>query len=93
MVTIRRRGVELRLDAKAVLRSREVAEALDAVAERMAAAARASAPVESGEYRASIRVESDPSRERARVRVVADSPHAVLVESRTGNLKRAAGRA
>lgn len=59
-------------------------------AEAVAAAARASAPVASGAYRDSIHVE-DATTDRAVVRVVAGSSHAMLVESKTGNLAKALG--
>lgn len=55
-------------------------------AELVAARARALAPVETGEYRASIRVESGirpadgPRAARAVGRVIAGVPHALLVE-------------
>lgn len=58
------------------------------IAERVAAQARATAPVDSGQYRDSIHVESDTT-DRVVERVVADAPHAMVVESRTGNLARA----
>lgn len=59
-------------------------------AEAVAARARASAPVDTGAYRASIHVESDTT-DRAVERVVASAPHAMLVEANTGNLARALG--
>lgn len=52
------------------------------------AAAQANAPVESGAYRASLRIE-DATTDRAVVRVVADVDHAIVVEAKTGNLARA----
>ena len=60
---------------------------LDAVAERFAANARASAPVESGDYRDSIHVETDHT-DRMVKRVVADVPYAMVVEANTGNMVR-----
>lgn len=62
----------------------ELARRMDAVAQ----AATASAPVESGVYRDSIRRQSVTT-DRAVERVVADAPHALLVEARTGTLARA----
>lgn len=59
-------------------------------ADRVEAAAKAGAPVESGAYRDSIHRESATT-DRAVERVVADAPHALLVEARTGNLARALG--
>lgn len=93
MVTIRRQGVTFVIDGGDVVRSAEVSGVLRGFAESAASAARASAPVETGEYRRSIRVESAPTRNRARYRVVARTLHAVAVEARTGNLKRALARA
>lgn len=58
-------------------------------AERVAAAARSAAPVASGEYRGSIRVEqATTGGYRAVARVVAGAPHAGVVEANTGNLAR-----
>ena len=63
------------------------------IADRVADAARASAPVETGTYRDSIHRESGSSPLDGRIRetVVANAPHAHLVEARTGNLARALG--
>ena len=52
------------------------------------AAAKASAPVDTGAYRASIHVE-DATTDRAVVRVVSGDAKAFVIESRTGNLARA----
>lgn len=64
---------------------------LDRRAQAVAAAARASAPVRTGAYRGSIRVEVgvSPVDGRARAVVRADVAHATAVEARTGNLARA----
>ena len=72
------------------LKSRQVRPPLKVIAEKTASRARGSAPVATGAYKASIDVESDTT-DRAVERVVAHAPHAVAVESRTGNLKRALG--
>lgn len=76
---------------RAVLSDPGVQAELDRRAADVAAAARATAPVDTGQYRDSIRVESGPSPidGRARATVVATAPHALLVEARTGNLARA----
>jgi len=58
-------------------------------AEQVAANARASAPVDSEEYRNSIHVEERGAAYRDTFRVVADADHAMVVEARTGNLARA----
>lgn len=86
--------VKVELDRKgigAVLKSDEVRAPLKAIAEKSATRARASAPVDSGEYKGSIVVESDTT-DRAVERVVARDDKAMLVEARTSNLKRALGR-
>lgn len=70
-----------------LLRSSGIRAALRGPAEAVAARARASAPVETGEYKASIRVESATT-DRVVERVVADAPHALVVEAKTGNLAR-----
>ena len=61
-------------------------------ADSVEAAAIASAPVDTGNYKASIRRVSATT-DRAVERVIATSPHAHLVEARTGNLARAMGAA
>ena len=58
-------------------------------AERVAAAARAGAPVQTGEYQESIDVIVEEHPERAAAHVCSDAPHAMLVEANTGNLLRA----
>lgn len=75
---------------RALLRDPGVRAMLAAHADRVASAAKSSAPVDTGEYLASIHRESVTT-DRAVERVVADAPHAALVESRTGNLARALG--
>jgi hypothetical protein len=85
-VTLDSSGV---LDA---LSSAAVRAQLESIAHRVEAAAIASAPVKTGNYKNSIHVEDDTT-DRARVRVVASAPHAHLVEARTGNLARALGSA
>ena len=66
-------------DMFAMLRSR---------AEAVLAAARASAPVETGAYRDSLHLVEDTT-DRAVVHIAADVPYAMIVESRTGTLARA----
>lgn len=77
---------------KELLNSGEVRGLLTERAQSVLAAAQASAPVVSGEYQASLHLEQD-STDRARVRVVASAPHALVVEANTGNLARAADAA
>lgn len=59
------------------------------VANKVAAAARASAPKKSHDYANSIHVEVVRRGRRNAALVKADSPIALLVESKTGNLARA----
>lgn len=79
-----------------VMAGSEVAGALEGIAEEKASAARSSAPVVTGEYRDSIDVESDTWRrgaaQMARSRVVAHDRKSLIVEAKTGNLKRALRR-
>jgi len=73
-----------------LLRSDQFRPALRQIAEEKADRARSTAPVDSGEYKGSIDVESDTT-DRAAERVVAHARHAAVVEAKTGNLKRALG--
>lgn len=73
-----------------VLRSDEVRAPLREIAEQTAARARSGAPVDSGEYADKIHVDSVTT-DRAVERVVASARHSIVVEARTGNLKRALG--
>jgi intein/homing endonuclease len=60
-----------------------------AKAEQVANAARTSAPVDTGDYRSSIRVKIVRTRFRTVAKIVADSDHSMLVESKHGTLARA----
>lgn len=71
-----------------LLTSSDVRDELTTRAERALAAARASAPVDTGSYRASLHIEQDTT-DRAVVRVVAGVPYAIIVEADTGTLARA----
>jgi hypothetical protein len=73
-----------------LLKSEPVRALLRDEAEKVADRARSSAPVASGDYKDSIRVESATT-DRAVERVVATAPHALVVEAKTGNLARALG--
>lgn len=75
------------------LRSPKLAAMLQEKAEAVAATARATAPVESGEYRDSIVVQVEQHPTRVVAHVAAKAPHAHLVEADTGNLARALGSA
>ena len=71
-----------------ILNSNEVRDLCTTRAERALSAARSAAPVDSGAYRASLRLEQATT-DRAVTRVVADVDYAMVVEARTGNLARA----
>lgn len=73
-----------------VLNSSEIVDALYEAAETIATRAQASAPVESGEYRDSIHVESGDGYDRPVAYVVADAEHSLAVEAKTANLLKAA---
>ncbi len=75
-----------------MLKSAATGAAMRAIAQPIAATAKATAPVQSGEYRDSIHVEPHTT-DRAGMRVVAGTDHAAEVEAKTGNLARAAGAA
>lgn len=60
-----------------------------AKANQVAAAARTSAPVDSGDYKNNMRVEVQPRGRRNAAVVVASDWKSLLIESRTGNLARA----
>lgn len=70
-------------------RSPEVTQLCVDVAERIAAAARATAPRDSNEYANSIHVEVVRRGRRNAALVIADDEKSLLIESRTGNLARA----
>lgn len=73
---------------KEVLNSSEVRDMLTDKAEDVLAAAKASAPVDTGEYRDSLGIVQDTT-DRAVVRVASTAPHGMIVEAKTGNLARA----
>lgn len=75
-------GIQSYLDGK-----NGVEALLDAKANQVAAVAQAGAPVASGDYAASIHVETDHT-DRMVKRVIADVPYAMVVEADTGNLAR-----
>lgn len=81
----------VKLDSRGVreiLTSAGVRADLRSRGERVASAARASAPVKTGNYRDRIDV-WDATTDRAVVRVGSRAPHAHLVEARTGTMARA----
>lgn len=73
----------------------QVGPVQEQIAEEIASRARSSAPEDTGEYRSRIDTESDVWRNGAasflRARVAARAAHSLVVESKTGNLKRAIG--
>ena len=71
-----------------ILNSGGVRSLLTSKAAGVLSAAQASAPVDSGAYRASLHIEQATT-DRAVVRVVASVPHAFVVEANTGTLSRA----
>lgn len=80
----------IRAGMRALLTDPGVRGALAQRADRVVDRARETAPVASGQYRDSIRRASAET-DRAVERVEALAPHALVVESRTGNLARALG--
>lgn len=70
------------------LTSEPMRAALDVRAERGLARAQAMAPVDSGAYKAGLKLVRDTT-DRAVVRLVGTAPHTALVEAKTGNLVRA----
>lgn len=71
-----------------LLKSSEVRALVRDRAERVLSAAQSGAPVETGTYQASLRIE-DVTTDRAVARVVASVDYAHVVEANTGNLARA----
>lgn len=89
-------GIKVKLNSRgmgALLNSSDVRSALTDRAERVLSAAKASAPVASGEYRDSLHI-VQVTTDRAVVRVASSAPHAFVVEANTGCLARSldAGR-
>ena len=72
----------------ALLKSDEVRSARTERAEKVLAAAKANAPVASGEYRDGLHLEQDTT-DRAVVRVKGDTDHDWVVEAKHGTLARA----
>jgi hypothetical protein len=77
----------------AMLKSDQTRAELTPRAERALAAAKGSAPVATGEYRAGLHLEQVTTRTRAVVRVVGGTDHDLFVEAQTGNLGRAVDHA
>ena len=75
------------------LNSPPVRSLVDLAASQVVSEAKATAPVKTGTYRDSIHVEHEQGAHRQVALVVADAPHALYVEARTGNLARASRKA
>lgn len=71
-----------------ILRDPSIVAVTEAIAQRGAAAARAAAPVDSGDYRNGIRVARRESRYRTVFRVLASDSKSKLIESKLGILAR-----
>lgn len=71
-----------------LLKSKDVRDELTSRMQRVLAAAQASAPVVTGNYKAGLTLRQDTT-DRAAVRVVGTAPHSHLVEAQSGNLARA----
>lgn len=74
---------------ESVLRQPKVEELTDAAGRRALAAAKSSAPVDSGDYQRGLHIEHHESRFRRTTRVVGDDEKTLLIESKTGTLARA----
>lgn len=88
------RGSDVKLDFDQayfdrVMRSAGVQSLERAAAERVLAAAKASAPVDTGDYRRGLKIEKAEAKYRTVYLVVGTDWKTMLVESRTGNLARA----
>ncbi|MDN3309563.1 HK97 gp10 family phage protein [Microbacterium oryzae] len=71
-----------------ILRSNGVERIVDAAAEDTLATAKATAPEDTGAYKAGLHIEHEDGRYRRTARVVGDDPKTMLIEARTGNLAR-----
>ena len=76
-----------------ILKSQKVRAKTADAADRGQAAAKAAAPVDSGDYRDGIIRETHESRYRTVERYVATDPKSLLIESKTGNLARSLKKA
>jgi hypothetical protein len=70
------------------LKSPQARSLATGAAQEIAGDARASAPVDSGEYRDLIDVEVSETENRVVATVIARARHSMIVEARTGNLAR-----
>lgn len=72
-----------------ILRSAPVEALVDAAAERALNTAQATAPEDTGDYKAGLRIEHKDASYRRVARVVGADEKTMLIESKTGNLARA----
>lgn len=72
-------------------KSPAVTAEVKSITDKVAARARASAEVDSGDYRDGIKSEIDQTAYRVFGRVVGTDEKTMIIESRTGNLSRALG--
>ena len=73
----------------AIMRSSGVQQLELQAAQRVLAAAQASAPVDTGAYRAGLRITKAERRYRTAYLVDGTDPKTLLIEAKTGNLARA----
>ena len=73
---------------KKLAHSRGVAKVCLQHAEKVAATARSTAPVDTGDYAGSIRAVIEDHHTRVTAQVIASDPKSMLIESMTGNLAR-----
>ena len=74
---------------ESVLRQPQVEALVDTTGDRALGVAKATAPVDSGDYRDGLHIEHHESRYRRAVRVVGEDDKTLIIESKTGNLARA----
>jgi hypothetical protein len=71
-----------------VLRQPKVEQLTDSIGEAALAKMKATAPVDTGEYKDGLHIEHHNSRFRRTTRVVGSDPKTLLIESKTGNMAR-----
>jgi hypothetical protein len=76
-----------------LLRSPGVEAAVRDAGQRVLSAAQSGAPVKSGDYQSSLRLDVEEHRSRVVAHVWSGDPAGNLIERRTGNLRRALGSA
>lgn len=84
-------SVDLKFDQKyldSVMLSPAVEGVVESAAKRALAAARSSAPVDTGAYKRSLQLKKVRRRYRRAVLVESNDPKALIIEAKTGNLAR-----